>query len=83
MLAISSDSVATLKKFRSERGPDIRFAADPKAKIISLYGVKTPLISFAQRTTFVIDQAGVIQAIFTGNEAIDQSLALKAVQKLK
>ena len=81
VLAISSDSVKTLKKFRKERGQDVVFISDPKGELILRYDVKTPLVTFAQRTSFVIDQAGIIRAVFTGNDAIDEAPAFAAAQR--
>lgn len=80
-MAISSDDIETLKKFRKKYGPDLSFIADPKGDLIKRFGVKTPVLTFAQRTTFVIDQAGVIKAVHTGGEAIDASKAVAAVQQ--
>lgn len=44
--------------------------------------MKTPVLTFAMRTTFVIDAAGVIRAVQTGGDAIDASQALEAVRAL-
>jgi peroxiredoxin Q/BCP len=83
VLAISSDDGVTLLKFRTKYGRDVAFVSDPKGELIERYGVKTPVITFAQRTTFIIDQTGVIRAVQTGGDAIDVRNALKSVQALK
>jgi peroxiredoxin Q/BCP len=83
VLAISSDDAVTLLKFRTKYGRDIAFVSDPKGALIERYGVKTPVITLAKRTTFVIDQSGVIRAVQTGGDAIDVRNALRALQTLK
>jgi peroxiredoxin len=83
VLAISSDERDTLVKFRAKYGKDVAFVSDPEGELIERYGVKTPVLTFAQRTTFIIDQAGVIRAVQTGGDAIDVKNALQAVKSLK
>jgi len=45
--------------------------------------VKTPILTFAMRTTFIIDTGGVIRVVQTGGDAIDARKAVKAVQALR
>lgn len=79
MLAISTDDAKTLGEFRAKYAPGVRFVADPEAKLVTLFDVKTPVVSFAQRTTFIIGQDRKIVAVQTGNDAIDAAKALDAV----
>ena len=82
MLAISSDERETLQKFRERYGQALAFVADPEGELIARYGVKVPVLTFAQRTTFVIDRAGVIRAVQSGGDAVDARQALQVVQAL-
>lgn len=59
------------------------FVSDPRGELIERYGVKTPVVTMALRTTFVIGTDGVIRAVQTGGDAVDVSQALQAVQALK
>jgi peroxiredoxin len=77
VLAVSSDDVDTLKKFRAQFAPKLIFAADPSGALLERYGVKTPLLTFAVRTTFVIDGRRRITAVYTGGDAIEASRSLE------
>lgn len=80
MLAISSDDAKTLRAFREKYAPTLPFVADTDGTLIKLFGVKTPLINFANRTTFVISAGRKIAEIQSGGDAIDASKALGAAQ---
>ena len=70
--------MATQKKFKESLKATFPFIADAGAKLIGLYDVKTPVVTFANRTTFVIDQARKIVSITTGGDAVDPTQALGA-----
>ncbi len=78
MIAVSADDLATQKKFKASLEATFPFVADPGGKLIELYDVKTPVVTFANRTTFVIDQNRRIVSITTGGDAIDPTAALGA-----
>ncbi len=80
MLAVSADDVETQKKFKSSLGATFPFVADHEAKLISLYGVKTPVVKFAMRTTFVIDQGRKVVSVTSGGDAIDPKAATDAAR---
>lgn len=80
MLAISSDDVETLRKFRDEYSPGLRFVSDPEGVLIRKYGVKTPLVTFARRTTFIIGTDGLVKDVQSGGDAIDAKKALGAAR---
>lgn len=52
--------------------------ADPAGQLIRLYGVKTPLVTFARRYTFIIGKERKILHIDNGGSAIDVNGALEA-----
>ena len=80
MLAISSDDAKTLREFREKYAPALPFVADTDGRLIKLFDVKTPLVNFANRTTFIIGAGRKISAIQSGGDAIDATKALGAAQ---
>jgi thioredoxin-dependent peroxiredoxin len=78
ILAISSDDSETQKKFKASIGAAFPFIADADAKLIELYDVKLPVLTYANRTTFVIDQKRKIVSITTGGDAVDPTAAVGA-----
>ena len=64
--------------FRREIGAEFAFISDPKGEIIRQYGVKTPLVTFAKRYTFIIGKELEILHIDSGSKSIDTSNALQA-----
>jgi peroxiredoxin Q/BCP len=81
VIAVSADSVETQKKFKARLGAPFPLVADPEAKLISLYGVKTPVVTFALRTTFVINQKGRVTSVEKGGDAIDPTGAAQAAAR--
>jgi peroxiredoxin len=78
VLAVSADKEATQARFRKEIGAPFAFIADSNAELIKLFGIKTPLIKLAKRTTFVIGEGRKIVHVDSGRSAIDPSGALEA-----
>jgi len=52
--------------------------SDPEGKLIALYDVKTPVVTFAKRTTFVIGRDRRITSVTTGSDAVDPRQAVDA-----
>lgn len=82
VVAISSDSPETLKKFKAELKAPYTFIPDPKGRIMNLYQVKAPLVTFAKRTTFVIDRKRNIVRIDEGSGAVKAQSAIDALDKM-
>jgi len=78
VLGISTDTLATQKKFKAELHVPFALVADPEGRLVELYGVKTPVVTFAMRRSFVVGTDGRINAIFEGSDAIDPSGAISA-----
>jgi thioredoxin-dependent peroxiredoxin len=57
VLGVSSDSVASHQKFKTDHGLNFPLLSDADKKLIQAYGVTS-------RTTFLIDEAGRIARIF-------------------
>ena len=73
---ISADSVAAQKKFHDEHKMTFDLLSDENLKIISLYGVKMPVLSMAKRQTFVLDKALVVRKHY---EDVDPAIDAKNV----
>ena len=69
VLGISMDELETQKKFAESLKLTFPILSDKSGRAAAAYGVKGAL--WANRTTFVIDEKGVIAAIFEGKDAID------------
>jgi thioredoxin-dependent peroxiredoxin len=70
IIGVSPDDAASHKKFEAKFDLPFRLVADPTHKILEKYGVWGPKQMFGHkymgvlRTTFVIDEKGVIRKIF-------------------
>jgi peroxiredoxin len=50
--------------------------SDTEGKLIALYDVKTPVVTFAKRTTFVIGRDRRVTSVTTGGDAVDPKAAV-------
>lgn len=78
ILAISTDKESRQAEFRAAIGAPFGFVADSKGELTRLFGVKTPLVTFARRFTFVIGKGRKILHVESGGSAIDPSSAAEA-----
>lgn len=78
MLAISMDDRDELAKFKASLKAPFPFIPDPEGRIVRLYNVKTPVVSFALRFTFVVGPERKILKVDSGRDAIDPSTAIVA-----
>lgn len=76
ILAISSDTAAEQKKFKSELKVDFPFIPDTDRRIIDLYGVRGPGIGWALRRTFVIGPDQKVVHVDNGGKAMNPSTAI-------
>jgi thioredoxin-dependent peroxiredoxin len=84
VIGVSSDTVASHKKFATHHSLNFTIVADPEKSIRGLYGVPSGLF-FDGRVTYVIDQHGVVRFIHDSmtNAAghVDKALAwIKVLQ---
>jgi thioredoxin-dependent peroxiredoxin len=78
MVAVSMDDVATMKKFKESLGAEYPMISDQQGKVVGLYDVKTAVLPFAQRYTFVIGQDRKVLSVQSGGDAIDPAGSIKA-----
>lgn len=78
MVAVSTDDVETLKKFRESLKSKDTFVSDGKASLVKLYDNKMTLLTMAKRTTFVIGPGRKVVAVIEGSDAIDPENSVRA-----
>jgi thioredoxin-dependent peroxiredoxin len=78
VVAISTDDLETMKKWKAELKAPYSFIADPDAKIVALYDVKIPVVGLANRYTFVVGQDGKVSDVKSGSDAIDPGGSIDA-----
>jgi peroxiredoxin Q/BCP len=78
VVGISTDSTATLKKFKEEFQLPFALLSDADGKVADQYAGRVPVIGLANLATYVVDQAGTISSIVTGSEALDPTSAISA-----
>jgi peroxiredoxin Q/BCP len=74
IIGISADRFSEQCRFASDNKLPFRLVGDEDKKICDAYGVLWPLIKLPQRITFVIDEEGVIQAVFHHEVQISRHL---------
>jgi thioredoxin-dependent peroxiredoxin len=78
VIAISTDSVETQKKFRDSLKAPFHFVADDEAFVVKLFDVKVFFFTLARRVTFVVGPGLKVLSVQEGGEAIDPSGAVTA-----
>ena len=81
VLAISCDSVASLRAFSEQQNFEHPLLSDfwPHGAVASAYGVFNDVIGAAERGTFLVDKAGVVR--WTVRTALGEARDLAAYQK--
>jgi peroxiredoxin len=82
VLGMSVDSTWANKAFADSLGVKFNILSDASREISKTYGVFDEQGLVSRRTTFIIDQKGVVQKVFMAQEALDPSAALEACQIL-
>jgi peroxiredoxin len=76
IVAISTDDVETLKKFKESLGAPFPFLSDPEGKVAAQFGGASE--GYANRATFVIAPDGTIGHTETGMAALVPDPAIDA-----
>ena len=82
VIGISSDNVASHKKFAEEFNLPFTLLSDTKKDVRKLFGVPKSLLLLPGRVTYIIDRNGVVQYIFSSQFGIEQHIET-ALQKLE
>ena len=83
VLGISVDTRERNARFAKNLSLAFPLLSDEKLAVSQAYGVLNPQTQFANRATFVVDKAGVIQHIEEGNSAIAPTGAVSVCCMLK
>jgi peroxiredoxin Q/BCP len=78
VLAISTDDVETLRRFKEDRKADYPFLSDAGGKVAAQYAGTMPVVGLASRANFVIGQDRKVLAIVKGSDAIDPAASVDA-----
>lgn len=78
MIAISTDDVETLKRFKEDRKAPYPFLSDAGGKVAAQYSGTMPVVGLANRANYVIGQDRKVVSIVKGGDAIDPSAAVDA-----
>jgi peroxiredoxin len=81
VIAVSSDSLETQKRFKAETGAQFSFVADPNGELIRQFGVKMPVVGMAMRHTFVVGPGRKLMHTESGGNAIDPGNVIKALSR--
>lgn len=75
VIGISSDDVASHKKFEEKYNLPFTLLADTKNDVRNLFGVPKSLLLIPGRVTYIIDKNGVVQYIFSSQFDIENHVA--------
>jgi len=76
VVGISTDDVATQKKFKAEYKLPYPLLADEGGKVASQYTGTMPVVGYASRSNVVIGQDGKVVKVVEGSDAIDPNGAI-------
>jgi peroxiredoxin Q/BCP len=74
VIGISADKFDAQCRFASDNKLPFALVGDEDKRICEAYGVLWPLIKLPQRITFVVDEQGVVQAVFHHEVQISRHL---------
>ncbi len=85
VIGISSDDVASHKKFEEKYNLPFTLLADTKNEIRRLFGVPKSIILLPGRVTYVVDENGIVQYIFNSQFNAEKHVenSLKKLNELK
>lgn len=84
VIGISSDSVASHKKFEEKYNLPFLLLADIDNKVRGLFGVPKSMIFLPGRVTYIIDKNGIVRYIFNNQFGAEKHIvnALKKIKEL-
>ena len=85
VIGISSDDVASHKKFEEKYNLPFTLLADTKNEIRRLFGVPKSIILLPGRVTYVVDENGIVQYIFNSQFNAEKHVenSLRKLNELK
>lgn len=78
MVAISTDDVETLKRFKEERKAPFEFLSDADKQVAPKWSGTMAIVGYANRANYVVGKDGKILSIVEGSAAVDPSASVAA-----
>jgi peroxiredoxin Q/BCP len=78
VVAISTDDVETLKRFKDEMKLQYPLLSDKGGKVAQKWAGLMPVVGVANRANFVVEKDGRVKEVVTGGDAIDPTAAVNA-----
>ncbi len=78
IVGISTDDVATQKKFKDTYGLPYPLLSDKGGVVARQYSGLIPVVGLANRATYVVGRDGRVLQIITGSDAIDPAASIAA-----
>jgi thioredoxin-dependent peroxiredoxin len=78
VVAISTDDVETLKRFKLERKAPFEFLSDANRKVVPSWSGTMPVVGLANRANYVVGKDGKVLSVVEGSAAIDPTAAVAA-----
>ena len=78
VVAISTDDLETLKKFKEKTKAPYPLLSDPTGTVISQWVGLVPVVKVAKRANFVVGKDGRVTKVVEGSDAIDPTSAVAA-----
>jgi peroxiredoxin Q/BCP len=64
IIGVSTDTLDTQCRFAMRYGLEFPLVGDPRGEIAAAYGVLRPILPYARRVTYVVDEQGCVAALF-------------------
>jgi peroxiredoxin len=78
VVAISTDDVATLKRFKAETKAPYPLLSDAGGKVAAQYVGLVPVVGVSKRANFVVGKDGRVKEVTEGQGAVDPTAAVNA-----
>ena len=75
---MSTDDAETLKKFKASLSAPMSFVSDQGQALVKAYDLKTAVVGWAKRTTFVIGEGRKVLDVQEGGEALEPAGTIRA-----
>ena len=80
ILGVSQDDTETNHRFRLHCVAPFPFLSDEGGKLTRVYGIEGAIVKWAKRTTYLIDEGGIVRQVYAGMP--DNMAILKAIASL-
>jgi thioredoxin-dependent peroxiredoxin len=83
VVGVSADNEDRSRRFAEELALTYPLVADPEGEVLRAYGVRWPLIGWAQRSTFVIGRDRKVRLAFHSERDVDAHLTRSAAEAMR